>query len=85
MNLIPFKHPAYEETVCIAAEDMDSDRILIGLYDEDGTKRSRAEAWMGNGKPSDIRRVDALNAIRAQYADSNRLLELKVRGTEAGA
>lgn len=84
MNLISFSHPSSGERVKVSAEDLASDRSLIGLYNEDGTKRSRAEAWLGDGKPSDIGLEEARAAIRIQYADSTHLIELKVLEARAG-
>jgi len=64
MNLIRFKHPRSGELVCIDEADLGSGRDLIALYDADGTKRSRAQAWLGNGKASDIGREEAKAAIK---------------------
>jgi len=78
MTLIPFIHHNGDR-VCVAAEDLKSERTLIGLYNEDGTKRSRAAAWLGDGKPSDIGLETAREAIKKQYAEGTHLLDIKVQ------
>lgn len=35
-----------------------SPTTLIPLYEVDGTKRSRADAWLGSGRPNDIKVCD---------------------------
>jgi hypothetical protein len=68
MELIEIVHPSGEHFM-VNADDLRGDLdVMIPLYELDGTKRSRADAWLGSGKPSDIQRRTAIECRVVQAA-----------------
>lgn len=62
-ELITTTHRSGEQFKVRASDLEDgNDRDLIPLFELDGTKRSRADAWR-SGRPSDICRSDAKEAL----------------------
>ncbi len=63
MNLIEIKHHSGEHFKVNEDDLIGDDGDLIPLYEMNGDKRSRADAWFGSGRPSDIRRLYAKQGI----------------------
>ncbi len=69
VELVEIEHPVSGERFKVNRADLygGDDDDLIPLYEMNGEKRSRADAWLGSGRPSDIRRDNARRAYERSF------------------
>lgn len=64
IELIEIVHSSGEHFKVNRVDLEGNDEDLIPLYEMNGERRSRADAWLGSGRPSDIRRGVAKRGIQ---------------------
>ncbi len=54
-KLVLIIHPSGEQFRVRESDLLKPQTSMIPLFEVNGTKRSRADAWLGSGRPSDIK------------------------------